>query len=160
MPILVTKFGKPIAEVSPPSLHEKSRSWLGSMKGESIFSATSSRRSSMSVTGKSGRVKFLLDTHIWLWALGDPSKLSKRVRSELENPANEIWVSAVSTWEALMLNAKKEVQLPADLETPAARLLPSLRAQLVELSLVSLLSPLFSILLASRGTKPFPLQSV
>lgn len=58
----------------------------------------------------------MLDTHIWLWALGDPSKLSKRVRSELENPANEIWVSAVSTWEALMLNAKKRVHLPADLE--------------------------------------------
>lgn len=36
-PILVTKFGKPIAEVSPPSLHEKSRSWLGSMKGEIEF---------------------------------------------------------------------------------------------------------------------------
>jgi len=61
-------------------------------------------------------VKLLLDTHIWLWALGDPAKLSKRVRTELENPANEIWVSAVSTWEASMLNAKNRVQLPTDLE--------------------------------------------
>ena len=61
-------------------------------------------------------MKLLLDTHIWLWALGNPSKLSKRVRAELENPANEIWVSAVSTWEALMLNAKNRVQLPSDLE--------------------------------------------
>jgi PIN domain nuclease of toxin-antitoxin system len=61
-------------------------------------------------------VKLLLDTHIWLWALGNPSKLSKRVTAELEDPANEIWVSAVSTWEALMLNAKNRVQLPADLE--------------------------------------------
>ena len=61
-------------------------------------------------------MKLLLDTHIWLWALGNPAKLSKRVRTELENPANEIWVSSVSTWEALMLNAKKRVQLPPDLE--------------------------------------------
>jgi len=61
-------------------------------------------------------VKLLLDTHIWLWALGNPAKLSKRVRTELESPTNEIWVSAVSTWEALMLNAKNRVQLPADLE--------------------------------------------
>ena len=61
-------------------------------------------------------MKLLLDTHIWLWALGNPAKLSKRVRAELENPANEIWVSAVSTWEALMLNAKNRVQLPGDLE--------------------------------------------
>ena len=61
-------------------------------------------------------MKLLLDTHIWLWALGNPAKLSKRVRTELESPTNEIWVSAVSTWEALMLNAKNRVQLPADLE--------------------------------------------
>jgi len=59
-------------------------------------------------------VKLLLDTHIWLWALANPAKLSKRVRAELENPGNEIWVSSVSTWEALMLNAKKRVQLPSD----------------------------------------------
>lgn len=62
-------------------------------------------------------MKLLLDTHIWLWALGDPGKLSKRVRGELENPANEIWLSAVSTWDVLMLNAKNRIQLPADLET-------------------------------------------
>jgi PIN domain nuclease of toxin-antitoxin system len=61
-------------------------------------------------------VKLLLDTHIWLWALANPAKLSKRVRAELENPANEIWLSSVSTWEALMLNAKNRVQLPPDLE--------------------------------------------
>jgi prevent-host-death family protein len=36
-PILVTKFGKPIAEVNPPSLNQKSRSWVGSMKGEIKF---------------------------------------------------------------------------------------------------------------------------
>jgi len=62
-------------------------------------------------------VKLLLDTHIWLWALGNPAKLSKRVRAELANPANEIWVSAVSTWEALLLNAKNRIQLPADVES-------------------------------------------
>jgi prevent-host-death family protein len=32
-PILVTRFGKPIAEVNPPSPHTTT-DWLGSMKGE------------------------------------------------------------------------------------------------------------------------------
>jgi len=36
-PLLVTKFGKPIAEVSPPSVNQKNRSWLGSMTGEINF---------------------------------------------------------------------------------------------------------------------------
>jgi len=32
-PILVTRFGKPIAEVVPPSPHVGSRDWIGSLKG-------------------------------------------------------------------------------------------------------------------------------
>jgi len=36
-PLLVTKFGKPIAEVSPPSVKAKNRSWLGAMTGEINF---------------------------------------------------------------------------------------------------------------------------
>jgi prevent-host-death family protein len=32
-PILVTRFGKPIAEVGPPSQKENVASWVGSMKG-------------------------------------------------------------------------------------------------------------------------------
>ena len=35
--ILVTRFGKPVAEVTPPSPCQKERSWLGSMKGEIKF---------------------------------------------------------------------------------------------------------------------------
>ena len=60
-------------------------------------------------------MKLLLDTHVWLWALHNPSRLSHRVRDVLRNPANEVWLSPVSTWEALLLNAKGEIRLPANL---------------------------------------------
>jgi PIN domain nuclease of toxin-antitoxin system len=60
-------------------------------------------------------LKLLLDTHVWLWALHDPSRLSHRVRDVLRNPANELWLSPVSTWEALLLNAKGRIRLPANL---------------------------------------------
>ena len=60
-------------------------------------------------------MKLLLDTHIWLWALHDPTRLSHRVRDVLKNPANELWLSPVSTWEALLLNAKGKIRLPANL---------------------------------------------
>ncbi len=60
-------------------------------------------------------MKLLLDTHIWLWALHDPTRLSHRVRDVLRNPANELWLSPVSTWEALLLNAKGKIRLPANL---------------------------------------------
>jgi len=60
-------------------------------------------------------LKLLLDTHIWLWALSEPSRLSRRVREELRNPENELWLSPVSTWEALLLNTKARIRLPANL---------------------------------------------
>ena len=32
-PLLVTRFGKPVAEVIPPSIVQDRASWIGSMKG-------------------------------------------------------------------------------------------------------------------------------
>ncbi|MFI5118127.1 MAG: type II toxin-antitoxin system VapC family toxin [Terriglobales bacterium] len=60
-------------------------------------------------------MKLLLDTHVWLWALQAPSRLNPRVRAELRNPANELWLSPVSTWEALLLNARGRIRLPLNL---------------------------------------------
>jgi PIN domain nuclease of toxin-antitoxin system len=57
----------------------------------------------------------LLDTHIWLWSLQDPNRLGKRTQQELRNPENELWLSPISTWEALTLQEKGRIHLPADL---------------------------------------------
>jgi PIN domain nuclease of toxin-antitoxin system len=35
---------------------------------------------------------------------------------ELRNPANELWLSPISTWEALTLHNKGRIRLPADIE--------------------------------------------
>jgi PIN domain nuclease of toxin-antitoxin system len=72
-------------------------------------------------------LRFLLDTHIWLWSLHDPSRLGKRVLEELSNPENELWLSPISTWEALMLNAKGKIRLPADLSQWVAQATTPLR---------------------------------
>jgi len=41
----------------------------------------------------------LLDTHLLLWASGQPEKLSAEVRSLLDDPNNEPVFSAASLWE-------------------------------------------------------------
>ncbi|MGA9885807.1 MAG: type II toxin-antitoxin system VapC family toxin [Candidatus Acidiferrales bacterium] len=56
-------------------------------------------------------MKLLLDTHIWLWSLGEPEKLSERVLRELGNDENELWLSPISLWEALLLHAKGRIQV-------------------------------------------------
>ena len=59
-------------------------------------------------------MKLLLDTHIWLWSLGEPHRLSRRVAQELDNRENELWLSPVSLWEAFLLIRKKRIQISPD----------------------------------------------
>jgi PIN domain nuclease of toxin-antitoxin system len=44
-------------------------------------------------------VKFLLDTHVLLWAAGQPNRLSARTRRLLGDPRSELIFSAASLWE-------------------------------------------------------------
>lgn len=44
-------------------------------------------------------MKLLLDTHLLLWAAGDPRRLSRRARTLIDNPGNELLFSAASLWE-------------------------------------------------------------
>ena len=57
-------------------------------------------------------MRLLLDTHIWIWHLMDPGRLSPVVRKELADPGNELWVSPISTWEVCLLHAKRRVRTP------------------------------------------------
>jgi len=72
-------------------------------------------------------LRLLLDTHIWLWSLSEPQRIGKRVLQELRNPANELWLSPISTWEALTLSVKGRIQLPVDLGGWLARSTAPLR---------------------------------
>lgn len=41
----------------------------------------------------------LLDTHLLLWAAGQPDKLSAKARKLIKDPQNELAFSAASLWE-------------------------------------------------------------
>jgi len=56
-------------------------------------------------------VKLLLDTHIWIWAVHSPERLSRRIRRELEKPANELFLSPVSIWEVHHLARRRRLRL-------------------------------------------------
>ena len=44
-------------------------------------------------------MKLLLDTHVLLWAAGQPERLSSDARSLFDDPENELTFSAASLWE-------------------------------------------------------------
>jgi len=62
-------------------------------------------------------MKLLLDTHIWLWSLGEPQRLSRRVAKALGDRQNELWLSPISIWEAFLLFRKKRVHFTTDFAT-------------------------------------------
>jgi PIN domain nuclease of toxin-antitoxin system len=59
-------------------------------------------------------LRILLDTHIWLWSIYDPNRIGRNLRSELKNPENELWLSPISAWEALILQQKGRLELEED----------------------------------------------
>lgn len=60
-------------------------------------------------------MKFLLDTHIWLWIHREPLRLSAVVNQSIADPSNDLWLSPVSIWELIILIEKKRVTLREDL---------------------------------------------
>ena len=59
-------------------------------------------------------MKLLLDTHIWLWMVGEPHRLSRRVAKELDSPGNQLWLSPISIWETLLLHRKRRINISED----------------------------------------------
>jgi PIN domain nuclease of toxin-antitoxin system len=54
----------------------------------------------------------LLDTHVALWALTDDPRLSRRARALIEDPANDVLVSAASVWEIAIKHALGRGDMP------------------------------------------------
>jgi len=44
-------------------------------------------------------MRYLLDTHVFLWKVANSERIPAKVLAETENPDNEIFISAVSLWE-------------------------------------------------------------
>lgn len=56
-------------------------------------------------------MRLLLDTHVWLWSLLEPQRLSAEATQTLEDPGNELWLSPISVWEVLLLAERGRLQV-------------------------------------------------
>lgn len=57
-------------------------------------------------------MRALLDTHAFLWSTADPERLSDRARGFIEDPANDIFMSAATAWEIAIKYARGRLDLP------------------------------------------------
>jgi PIN domain nuclease of toxin-antitoxin system len=60
----------------------------------------------------------IIDTHVWLWLLHDPSQLSNAAREqiEIEEAQNGILVSAISVWEIAVKSSLGKLALPLPID--------------------------------------------
>jgi PIN domain nuclease of toxin-antitoxin system len=65
-------------------------------------------------------VKLLIDTHVFLWAASEPTRLSDVAKDALVDVANDVYVSAVVGWEIAIKQslAKLTLSSPAELWVP------------------------------------------
>jgi PIN domain nuclease of toxin-antitoxin system len=59
-------------------------------------------------------LRILLDTHIWIWRLLAPERLSPRLADLLAGPDHELFLSPISVWETLVLARKGRLELRPD----------------------------------------------
>ncbi len=57
-------------------------------------------------------MRILLDTHVWLWTLASPDRIRGNARDLLDDPSNEIFLSAASAWEIAIKHRLGKLPLP------------------------------------------------
>ncbi|MDQ6773107.1 MAG: type II toxin-antitoxin system VapC family toxin [Candidatus Dormibacteraeota bacterium] len=62
-------------------------------------------------------MRYLLDTHPWLWMLTGPARLGRDTLEVVRDPNNELLLSAASSWEIAIKYSIGKLPLP---ETPDA----------------------------------------
>lgn len=59
-------------------------------------------------------MKLLLDTHLLLWAAGEPRRLSRQARGLIANPGNELFFSPASLWEVVIKRGLRRPDFEVD----------------------------------------------
>lgn len=62
-------------------------------------------------------MRILLDTHIFLWFISGDTQLSTDVRDTIRDPENEVYLSIISVWEAMIKYQLGKLPLPEHPET-------------------------------------------
>jgi PIN domain nuclease of toxin-antitoxin system len=68
-------------------------------------------------------MRLLLDTHVFLWYISADPRLPATFRTAIQDPANQVYLSAASVWEAVIKYELGKLPLPA----PPADYLPRQR---------------------------------
>lgn len=61
-------------------------------------------------------MRYLLDTHVIIWAMIDSDKLSRHARTVLSDANNDFYVSTASLWEIALKHDRRPEDIPVTAE--------------------------------------------
>lgn len=61
-------------------------------------------------------MKYLIDTHVFIWAMENKKRLAEDIKQEITNPDNTVFVSIATIWEIIIKSAKKKLKAPKDIK--------------------------------------------
>jgi len=81
-------------------------------------------------------MRYVIDTHVWIWWNMHPQKLSEKARSLLSTPSRyeELLLSAISPWEFSKLLEKERIGISCNPEEWIAEALDMTKLRLVPLT--------------------------
>ncbi len=62
-------------------------------------------------------MKFILDTHTWVWSIEQPNRLAPRIRDIVEGGEHELALSCITYWEMEFLDRKGQVDFGGDVRS-------------------------------------------
>lgn len=80
-------------------------------------------------------MRALLDTHAYLWMLGDPERLSPRARRTCADARTVLFVSVASAWEVAIKLGRGSLRLDVSLAELFSTHMATARVELLEIKL-------------------------
>lgn len=60
-------------------------------------------------------MKYLLDTHTFIWVMERSRRVSKEIEGKISDPRNHVVVSVATVWEIIIKRMKKPLEMPKDI---------------------------------------------
>lgn len=61
-------------------------------------------------------MRYLIDTQVFIWLMEDNRKVSPEIRTLLQDPSINVFISIASIWEIVIKQAKGRLKIPKDIE--------------------------------------------
>lgn len=61
-------------------------------------------------------MSYLIDAHIFIWFMENNKKISPRIKTLLQNPSANVFISIASIWEMVIKQTKGQLKIPKDIE--------------------------------------------